>query len=91
MGDASNSQLEDLPALACREVVEIITSYLEGRLSPEDTFRFERHISRCPNCSVYLSQMRATIEAAGKIDEGDLSAERKEELLGLFRDWRKAS
>jgi hypothetical protein len=35
--------------------------------------------------------MRMTIAAAGRISADDLSDERKEELLSLFRDWRKAS
>jgi anti-sigma factor RsiW len=82
---------ETLPGLACREMVELITSYLEGRLPPQDHYRFERHLEVCPNCSEYLNQMRATIAAAGRVRPEDLSPEKRDELLELFRDWRKAS
>src|SRR5688572_11840565 len=57
------------PGLACREVVELITSYLEGRLPPEDRRPFEAHLAVCPGCREYLAQMRATIAAAGRVRE----------------------
>lgn len=82
---------DTLPGLACREMVELITSYLEGRLPPEDNYRFERHLEVCPNCTEYLKQMRLTIAAAGRVSTEDLSAQERDELLELFRDWRKAS
>ena len=91
MADSTTPEYDALPGLACQEMVELITSYLEGRLSAEDTFRFERHLSRCPNCTAYLAQMRATIAAAGRVRAEELSPEKREELLTLFRDWRKAS
>jgi anti-sigma factor RsiW len=92
MADSTTtSEYDALPGLECREMVELITSYLEGRLSPEDTFRFERHLSRCPNCTAYLAQMRMTIAAAGQVRAEGLSPQKREELLELFRDWRKAS
>lgn len=77
-----------LPGLACREMVELITSYLEGRLSADDRFRFERHLSLCPNCTAYLEQMRVTIALAGRIRPEQLAPTKREELVALFRDWR---
>ncbi len=91
MADTTTPEFDHLPNLACREVVELITSYLEGRLGPEDTVRFERHLSGCPGCTAYLAQMRMTISAAGQVRAEDLTPEKREELLALFRDWRKAS
>ena len=88
---ADTTTADTLPGLACREMVELITGYLEGRLPAEDHVRFERHLAVCPHCTAYLEQMRMTIAAAGRISADDLSDERKEELLSLFRDWRKAS
>jgi anti-sigma factor RsiW len=88
---ADTTTADTLPGLACREMVELITSYLEGRLPADDQVRFERHLAACPNCTAYLEQMRMTIAAAGRITPDDLTDERKEELLELFRDWRTAS
>jgi anti-sigma factor RsiW len=44
--------------LACIEVVELVTDYLEGALGPEQTRRFEQHVDACPGCTEYLEQMR---------------------------------
>ena len=72
-------------ALTCRELV---TDYLEGALSPEDTRRFEAHIGACDNCSAYLDQLRRTIRLTGSLREEQLSPEMREELLHAFREWR---
>jgi anti-sigma factor RsiW len=47
--------------LACQEVVELVTDYLEGTLSRSGRRRFEAHIATCEHCTEYLEQMRATI------------------------------
>ena len=45
--------------LSCREVVELITAYLEGALTWRERRRFESHIAGCEGCTRYLAQMRA--------------------------------
>ena len=74
--------------LACRQVVELVSDYLEGALSRSDRKRFEAHLRACPNCTNYLEQMRATIRATGTITPDDLSPEARTELTDLFRNWR---
>ena len=77
----------DTEALSCQELVELVTDYLEGALSPSDTARFERHISGCEHCTLYLEQLRATIRVVGTITLDDLSPEAEAALLGAFRTW----
>ncbi|MCK9517756.1 MAG: zf-HC2 domain-containing protein [Dehalococcoidia bacterium] len=76
------------PALTCRELVELVTEYFEGALSGTEQARFDEHISACPGCQRYLLQMRATIAAAGRLQEDDVLPEAQAELLAAFRDWR---
>src|SRR6516165_8109418 len=38
------------PELTCKELTELITDYLEERLSQTDRIRFQEHISVCPGC-----------------------------------------
>jgi anti-sigma factor RsiW len=83
-----------LPAMRCKEFVELVTEYLDGRLSAEDSARFEQHIEDCFWCGRYLEQMRVTIRTVGRIEEDDLSPDAKDALLHAFRDWnsdRRAS
>jgi anti-sigma factor RsiW len=75
--------------LTCKELVELVTEYLEGGLSPEDRDRFEQHIVLCDGCARYLEQMRTTIALTGSLSEESVSAEAEERLLALFRDWNR--
>ena len=77
--------------LTCRELVELVTDYLEGRLPRADRFRFERHIAACDGCTTYLEQMRETIRLVGELREEDVTAPAREALLTAFRDWHSSA
>ncbi len=72
--------------LTCKELVEIVTDYLEDRLSTQDRVRFEQHLGICEGCSAYLEQMRQTIQIVGALREDCLSPGSRERLLDAFRD-----
>ncbi len=74
--------------MACRELVGVITDYLEGRLPKDDSRRFEAHLAECPYCVAYLDQMRRTIEALGELRLESISPRRRAELIEAFRGWR---
>jgi anti-sigma factor RsiW len=75
------------PEMACRELVQLVTDYLEGRLSPVDRDRFEAHIADCEYCATYVEQMRQTIRTLGRIPEESLSDEARDALLTAFHSW----
>ena len=79
----------DEPELACVELVELVTDYLEGALDDRDRSRFEQHINGCDGCANYVEQMRVTIAVVGRIEEDDLSVEARTELLAAFRGWSR--
>ena len=76
------------PGLSCREMVELVTDYLEGALSPEQHARFQSHIAGCDGCTAYLDQMRTTLAALGTITEESLTPDARDALLHAFRGWR---
>ncbi len=51
--------------LTCQELTELITDYLEGRVSFMDRVRFRLHIGMCRHCRAYLDQMKQTIRTLG--------------------------
>jgi anti-sigma factor RsiW len=77
------------PALACKELVEIITDYFEGRLSDADRRRFDEHLLGCGGCRNYVEQMRETIRLAGTLREEDVPVAGRDRLLAAFRDWKQ--
>ena len=74
--------------LTCKELVELITDYLEGALSPSDRRRFDEHLTTCPYCRIYLEQMRQTIHTMGHLPEEAIPPAALETLLARFRGWR---
>ncbi len=74
--------------LACQEMVELVTEYLEGALSRAQRRRFEAHLADCENCTEYLHQIRATIRLTGSLDAEDLTPHMREEFNELYRRWR---
>jgi hypothetical protein len=75
--------------LACQDIVELVTAYLEHALEPVDRERFEEHLVFCDGCSTYLDQMRATIAATGRLEPVTLPANLEERLLEAFRGWQR--
>jgi anti-sigma factor RsiW len=76
--------------MACQELVEVITDYLEGALSERERKRFERHLQRCDGCRSYLDQMRTTIRLTGRLMPEFLSPTMRDRLLRALRDWTSA-
>jgi anti-sigma factor RsiW len=77
--------------LSCRELVELVTDYLEGTLPPGDRARFEAHISGCDGCTTYVEQMRLTLDLLGEVPPESLSPRAEADLRAAFRGWRDAS
>jgi len=75
--------------MSCRDLVEVVTEYLEDRLPPLDRARFEEHLKRCPPCDLYVEQMRQTIRALGALPRESISEDAKSGLLDVFRNWKK--
>ena len=75
--------------LTCRELVDLVTDYLESALPPRDRLDFERHLVWCSWCRDYLDQMRTTIELAGGPDDAEPPSPLREQLLDAFRDWKR--
>jgi anti-sigma factor RsiW len=78
-----------VPELTCKELVEVITDYLEGRLPAERRLLFEEHLAFCEGCRTYLEQLQETIRLTGTLIEDDLEPQARDALLGAFRDWKR--
>ena len=72
----------------CRDIAEIVTSYLEGDLPASLRDRFDAHLAICPDCVMYVDQMRQTIALSGASAEPQaLPAELRRNLRRAFEDW----
>jgi anti-sigma factor RsiW len=73
--------------LTCKELVELVTGYLDGSVRGRRRRRFEAHLAACDGCTRYLRQMEATIRMTGTLTEEQVTEEQKAVLLTAFRSW----
>ena len=75
--------------LTCKELVELVTEYLEGTLPAAERARFEEHLAGCRDCGAYLDQIRQTVRVLGRLTEDSLPAAFRAELVEAFRSWKR--
>jgi len=75
--------------MKCREMVELMTDYLEGTLAASERTRFEEHIAGCDGCRAYLEQMRKTVGVLGRLTDDQIPPGVRDQLLDAFRDWKR--
>jgi anti-sigma factor RsiW len=73
--------------IACAELVELVTAYLDHALDPAERAGFEEHLDGCADCTAYVAQFAQTIAALGALPGAALDEDARETLLGAFRDF----
>jgi anti-sigma factor RsiW len=48
----------------------------------------EAHLALCSGCHAYIAQIRETIRLTGALAEEDLTAEARDALLVVLRNWK---
>jgi hypothetical protein len=77
--------------ITCKEVVELVTDYLETALPIDEAELFEQHLNFCEGCVWYVQEVRTTVETVGALREEDVPPETKERLMAAFRDWKRGA
>ena len=80
--------MTDAPELTCKELVELVTDYFEGALSPDERRRFEEHLGTCEGCTSYVDSMLRAMQIVGRLTEDDVPPEMERELVAAFRGWK---
>ena len=75
---------------ACRDVVEVLSDYLDGALDDDTKQVVETHLARCEGCDRALAQLRETVRVTGMLSEEQLTEEQRTTLLEAFRGWDRS-
>jgi anti-sigma factor (TIGR02949 family) len=67
--------------LACIELVDTLTEYLDGEVNKGERARIERHLDGCEGCRAALDQFQTVIRVAGRLRAVDV-----ERIDALVRD-----
>ncbi|HSE08795.1 MAG TPA: zf-HC2 domain-containing protein [Nocardioidaceae bacterium] len=70
----------------CREVVSVLTDYLEGALPAEQRAALEQHLLTCEGCTNYVAQMRTSIGLTGRLKEEDVPEPVMDKVLQMFQE-----
>ncbi len=75
--------------LTCRDLVTLLTDYLEGRLPLGTRLRLDLHLLLCGHCRRYLRQTRLTIRATGALPDEPIPPEVSAALREVFESARR--
>ena len=81
--------VRDPARLECKEVVELVTEFLDNALSPEERARLEQHLLVCPPCTLHVAQVRSTILHLAELRGDRTPGQVGPALVDLFRQWKK--
>jgi anti-sigma factor RsiW len=68
--------------------VELVTYYLEGTLPAREQARLDAHLAACEACTMYIEQMRTTLQIMGAIEPEQVSDAAYAELSSVFAAWK---
>jgi len=71
--------------LACREVVELLSDYLDGGLDPGTRAHLEAHLAGCDGCTMILDQLRETVRRSGELTDDAMSPAQRDTLRAAFQ------
>jgi anti-sigma factor RsiW len=71
--------------LTCREVVELVTDYLDGTLPAGAAAGVRAHLEECAGCEAYVEQLRQTVRALAAAPLPVLPEQTRLDLLAAFR------
>jgi anti-sigma factor RsiW len=78
--------------MACKDVVELITAYLDRTLPGDVQAQVEEHLAGCDGCQNVLAQWRTVIDLAGHLSEDDVDNTdeiTRDRLISIVRGLRR--
>ena len=76
--------------LVCREVVELISGYLDDALPADVRAAVDAHLAGCDGCTMVLEEFKQTIALTGMLTEEQVTPAQRDILLAAFRGWAPA-
>jgi anti-sigma factor RsiW len=73
--------------MSCREVTELSSDYLEGKLSTPARLRVRIHLLMCNACQRYVAQLRAIVRALGSLG---MPEQPSDDVLRVLHDYRES-
>lgn len=74
----------------CNVLVELVTDSLEESLDTPSLLQMLDHLQVCKGCDDYFDEVLVTLKAISKSPPPPLSADLKDRLLAIYREWAES-
>jgi anti-sigma factor RsiW len=74
--------------MTCRQVVQLLTEYLDGALPAADRVRVEEHLAGCDGCTAFLAQLRTAGRVTAALAAVEVPPAIRADLVKAFRGWK---
>ena len=64
----------------CKDVVKLLSEYIDGECSSKDKALIEAHLANCPNCITFVNTFRKSISMAKNLFYADIPGDLRERL-----------
>jgi anti-sigma factor RsiW len=75
--------------MTCKELIDFLDDYVDGRLAADERTRFDRHLGVCRDCRSYLASYQATVRLAQNAAAEDVAAGMPKGLIEAIRAARR--
>jgi predicted anti-sigma-YlaC factor YlaD len=75
--------------MACIELVDVVTDYLEEALPVGEVARIREHLASCDGCTAHVEQMRTAVRILQATPREQVAPETADALAGMFREWAR--
>jgi hypothetical protein len=79
---------EHVDEITCRELVELVTPYLEDALDEPTLLALEEHLVMCDWCVDYVDQFRATVDVLAALPPEPVPDRLRETVRAALREPR---
>lgn len=74
------------PEVGCRELVELLTDYLDDAVAPDLRRTIDAHLDECPGCRAALDNLSETVSTLRQTEVEQLPQPLIDQLLAAFAD-----
>lgn len=75
-----------LGLFSCKDCVDVLQSYLDGEMAPEDEAHLKSHLADCPPCVDFLETYKATPGLCRKALARQMPEELGQKLKAFLRE-----
>lgn len=76
--------------IECRQIAELLTDYVEGRLPSATRELIDWHIDGCGPCVAFVNTFRSTVEAVRTLTDPPVPPELKQRLIAVLRSTQES-